>query len=141
MKVSGSVSFRSPPEAVYGKFFEGVFAHAIEEAGLSIDRPATVLTSYETKVGPMTVVTTEEATLDPGRSITWRHRDGPLSPSSWETFSLEPDGAGTTVLYEADIEPRNRLLKGPLNRFWVAPQTRKISLRALRQARRELEGS
>ena len=82
MRGSGSVRFRVPAPAAYGYLARTVLSHAIEpKSDELVDREATVLTRYRTKLWLMTVVTTEETTLKPGKSITWRHVDGPLTGS------------------------------------------------------------
>lgn len=142
VKVAGSVRFNSPPERVYEHLARGVLGQAVETPpGESAVREGmTLLTRYETKLWFGTVVTTEEATLEPGRSITWRHVDGPLT-GSVETFRIEPrEGGGCVVRYRGDIVARHPLFKGPGEWFFVAPTTRRVSLGALRQARAEMEG-
>lgn len=142
MKVSCGVRFNSPSERVYEHFARGLLQHTVGETPDEqvINEPATLLTRYETNLWFGTVITTEEATLDPGRSITWRHVDGPLT-GSVETFRFEPrDDRGCVVRYSGDIVARHPLLKGPGEWLFVAPTTRRVSLGALRQARRELDG-
>jgi len=109
--------FDSPPDSVYDHLAAGVLAHALErpEKDDTIRRPVTIHTRYETKLWFGTVITTEDATLDPGRSITWRHVDGPLT-GSVETFAIEPRGGGSLVRYRGNIRARNALLRGPLGR-------------------------
>jgi hypothetical protein len=139
-RVSGRVRFRSDASTVYAYLARTVFAHALEPQPEVVDRESTILTIYETKLGPLTVITTEEASLDPGRSITWRHVDGPLT-GSVETFHIDRGERGGTIMrYEGNIRARNRLLRGPLERFFVGPVTRMVSMKALRDARKALEG-
>ena len=139
--VSGSLRFRDDTYAVYRYLARTVLAHAVEEQPDDLaDLGATFLTRYETKLGPLTVVTTEEANLEPGRAITWRHVDGPLT-GSVETFCINKGGRGeTSVHYEGEIQARNRLLRGPLERLFVAPVTRMVSMKSLRDAKKALEG-
>jgi hypothetical protein len=142
MKVSGSVRFRQQPREVYEYIARSVLDHALG----AIPDPAlvqdggTVLTQYETKLWLWTIVTTEEATLEPGRAITWRHVDGPLTRST-ETFRFEADGGGTLARYEGEVRGRNRWFRGVGDWLFVAPMTRRISLGSLRSARAELERS
>lgn len=142
MRVSGKVQFNSPIEKVYAHLARGVFAHAVEgspgESRLLL--PMTLLTRYETKAWRWTITTTEEATLDPGGSITWRHVDGPLS-GSVETFTLgEIPGGGTMAIYSGDLRARNKWFRGPGDRFFVAPMTRRVSMASLEAARRAVDG-
>jgi hypothetical protein len=142
MRVSGSVRFGASVSEVFAYLARTVLAHAVEQRpdDDTIAREGTVLTRYATKLGPLTVVTTEEATLTPGRSITWRHVDGPLT-GSVETFEIGVSRRGGTVVrYTGDIRARNRWLRGPLEGRFVAPLTRMVSMGALRDARRALEG-
>ena len=76
--------------------------------------------------------------LDPNRSITWKHVDGPLT-GSVETFRFAALNSGTVVTYEGEVSARNRIFTGPGNRLFVAPQTRAVSLASIEQARRELD--
>lgn len=114
--------------------------HAIEPADEEriLHESVVVKTRYDTKLWFGIVVTTEDASLEPGRSVTWRHVDGPLT-GSVETFRIEPRDSGSLVQYEGEIHARNVFLRGPLERLFVAPQTRKVSMGALRQAREELD--
>jgi len=116
-------------------------AHAVEpQPDEVLGREATILTRYRTKLWLVTVVTTEDATLEPGRSITWRHVDGPLT-GSVEVFRIEtPAGGGTVVRYDGDIRARNRFLRGPIERLFVGPVTRMVSMKALRDAKLAMEG-
>ena len=141
MKVNGQVKFRSPPQRVYEHIARTVFAHAVNDAPPdgALSRPMTLLTRYSTKRWYGTIVTTEEATLDPNRSITWKHVDGPLT-GSVETFRIAPLNSGTIVTYEGEVSALNRFFTGPGNRLFVAPQTRAVSLASLEQARRDLDG-
>jgi hypothetical protein len=125
---------------VYVYLARTVLAHAIAADNEEIlGRASTILTRYRTKLWVLTVVTTEEATLEPGSKITWRHVDGPLT-GSVETFGIESSSGGTLVRYRGEIRARNRLFRGPLERLLVAPLTRMVSMRALRDAKRELDG-
>jgi hypothetical protein len=126
---------------VYVYLARTVLSHAVEPQSYEVlNRKVTILTRYRTKLWLMTVVTTEEATLEPGRSITWRHVDGPLT-GSVEAFLIETDAGGRTVVrYDGAIRARNRLLRGPVERLTVGPLTRMVSLNALRDAKRALEG-
>jgi hypothetical protein len=136
MKVKGKVSFRVPGPTVYVYLARQARAHALDERDDSeINRDITFLTRYRTKLGPFTITTTEEATFDPGNSITWRHVDGPLTGSS-EQFVIQPHPSA--VAYTGDVVPRNRLLRGPL--AWVVAQmTRHVSISSLWTAKRTLE--
>lgn len=102
-----------------------VVAHALEpHPDEVILRDVTIVTRYLTKLGPLKVVTTEEATLEPGRSITWRHVDGPLT-GSVERFRIEPTCEGGAVArYTGRIRARHGLLRGPLEWMLVEPITR-----------------
>jgi hypothetical protein len=44
------------------------------------------------------------------------------------------------VRYEREIRARNPLLRGPIERLLVGPLTRMVSMRALRDAKRAMEG-
>jgi hypothetical protein len=140
MKVSGSVRFRQQPREVYEHIAGSVLDHALGAAPhpAVVRDGGTVLTQYETKLWRWIIVTTEEATLDPGRAITWRHVDGPLTRSS-ETFRFEAHGSGTLVQYEGDVRGRNRWFRGVGDWLFVAPMTRRVSLGSLRSARAELD--
>ena len=137
VRVSGSVPFQAEASEVFAHLARAALAHAVEpRLEEVILRKVTVLTQYETKIGPLTVVTTEEATLEPGSSITWRHVDGPLT-GSVETLRLGASrGPRTVVLYEGEIRARNRLLRGPLEWLVVGPLTRMVSMKALKEASR-----
>lgn len=139
MKVSGSVAFASDRGKVYRHIAGSAYARALDD-GAAREGAEVFMTRYETPIGPMTVATTEEVTLVRGENITWRHKDGPLAPNSWETFRFKDSGGGTVVHYEGEIEPRNPLLRGPLTALWVAPLTRRISLGSLEKAKAELDG-
>ena len=141
MRVSGSVRFGASVSEVYVHLARTVLAHAVEQqADQAIMREVTILTRYETRLWLQNVTTTEEATLEPGRSITWRHVDGPLT-GSVETFRIGVrPGGGTVVRYTGEIRARNRLLRGPLEWMLVAPLTRMVSMRALRDANEALGG-
>jgi hypothetical protein len=127
--------FRAEGSKVLSHLARGVLAHAVERQPDDLTlRDATVLTRYETKIWLLRVVTTEEATLEPGRSITWKHVDGPLA-GSVETFRVEAaPGGGTAVRYEGEVAARNRWLRGPLEWLLVAPLTRMVSMKALKEA-------
>jgi hypothetical protein len=134
------VRFANPPSQVFEHLRRGVIDHAVEEGTQHADaEPATLLTRYTTKLWFGTVVTTERATIDPQQAITWEHVDGPLTGST-ETFRLvaADDGRSTAVVYEGAIRARHPLFKGPLERLFVAPTVRRVSLGALEQARRDL---
>jgi len=89
-RVSGRVRFRVDASRVFVHLARSVLAHALEpQPDEVILRDVTIVTRYLTKLGPLKVVTTEEATLEPGRSITWRHVDGPLT-GSVERFASSP---------------------------------------------------
>lgn len=117
-----------------------VLGHALEpQPDEPILRDVTILTRYETKLGPLKVVTTEEATLEPGRSIAWRHVDGPLT-GSVERFRIEPARRGGAVArYTGRIRARNRLLRGPLEWMLIGPLTRMVSMNSLREAKGAVE--
>ena len=140
VRVSGRLRFRAEASRVFVHLARSVLAHALEpQQDEVILRDATMLTRYETKLGPLKVLTTEEATLEPGRSITWRHVDGPLT-GSVERFRVQVGrGGGTIVCYEGQIRARNSLLRGPLERLFVAPATRMVSMKALKDAKKSLE--
>jgi hypothetical protein len=141
MNVHGEVRFQSPIDRVYGHLARGVFAHAVDSALAQDAAPVTLLTRYETKLRRWTIVTTEQATLTPGKSITWRHVDGPLE-GSVETFGLEEIASGGTLAtYTGAVRARNRWFRGLGDRFFVAPVTRRVSMAALEQARREVDGA
>jgi hypothetical protein len=140
MRVSDSVRFESSVPAVYVYLARTVLSHAVEpQPDEAMNRKTPILTRYRTKLWPITVVTTEEATLEPGQGITWRHVDGPLS-GSVETFRIETPSGQTVVRYEGEIRARNPLLRGPVERLLVGPLTRMVSMRALRDAQRAIEG-
>lgn len=140
VQVDGRVEFNCPAAAVYRQLARGVQGHTVgcALADEELDRPVTVLTRYATVLWFGTVRTTEEASLDPGRSITWRHVEGPLTGSR-ETFTVVPHGEGAVVEYRGSIRARHPLFRGPLERLFVAPMTRSVSLGALRDARDQLE--
>lgn len=141
MRVSGSVRFGAQASAVYVYLARTVLPHAVEpQANDVLGREVTILTRYHTKLWLMTVVTTEEAILEPGRSITWRHVDGPLTGSVESSRIETAAGGGTVVRYEGDIRARNRLLRGPVERLFVGPLTRLVSMKALRDAKRAMQG-
>jgi hypothetical protein len=134
------MQFGAPAPSVYVHLARTVLSHAVEpQADEIVNREGTVLTRYRTKLWLMTIVTTEEATLKPGRSITWRHEDGPLS-GSVETFEIETPAGQTFVRYEGEIRARNPLLRGPIERLLVGPLTRMVSMRALRDAKQAMDG-
>ena len=143
MKVSGKVLFRSSVQRVYAHLARGVFAHAVDSApdDTQLLLALTLLTRYETKLWRWTIVTTEEAMLVPDERITWRHVDGPLT-GSVETFALSAlAGGGTIANYTGGVRARNPWFRGPGDRFFVAPMTRRVSMAALEQARREVDGA
>ncbi len=137
--VSGEVVIRAAPAVVYRALADGVRAHTVGPPGEWPDAPVTVLTRYTTRLWFGVVETTEEATLEPGRSFRWRHVDGPLT-GSVETFRVgaHRDG-GAVISYEGEIHARHPLFRGPLEALFVAPTTRRVSMSALRSLRRELE--
>jgi hypothetical protein len=141
VRVSGRVSFRVEASRVFVSLARSVLAHALEpQQDEVILRNVTILTRYATKLGPLKVLTTEEATIEPGRSITWRHVDGPLA-GSVERFEVQVGrGGGTIVHYEGQIRARNSVLRGPLERLFIAPVTRMVSMKALKDAKKSLEG-
>ena len=62
------------------------------------------------------------------------HVDGPLT-GSVEAFHVEAaSGGGSAVRYEGEIRPRNRFLRGLLEWLFVAPLTRMVSMKALKEA-------
>jgi hypothetical protein len=140
MRVSGSARFAALAPVVYVYLARTVLSHAVEpQPDEVMNRETTILTRYRTKLWLMTVETTEEATLEPGRGMTWRHVDGPLS-GSVETFRIETPAGQTVVRYEGELRARNAFLRGPVERMLVGPLTRMISMRALRDAKRALDG-
>jgi hypothetical protein len=137
--VRGVVRFDAPAPAVYEHLRRGVVEHCIDQ-NINAEASHELLTRYTTELWFGTVVTTERATLEPGESITWRHVDGPLT-GSIETFRIVPEADGRSrVQYEGSIQARHWLFKGPLERIFVAPTVRRVSLGALEQTRRELSG-
>ena len=138
--VAGEVRFMCSPERVYCRLAEAVLQHAILPADGRTNPTVrtTLLTRFETRAWFGLVVTTEEATLDPTSSVTWRHVEGPLA-GSVETFHIVPLPVGAVVRYEAEIHARHPLFRGPLERLFVAPMTRRVSLGHLEQLRRELD--
>lgn len=141
VRVSGRVRFDADAFKVYVYLARTVLAHAVDrQSDDSISTATTILTRYETRLGPLKINTTEEATLAPGQSITWRHVDGPLT-GSLERFRIQvAGGGGALALYEAEIRARNKLLRGPLEWLLVVPLTRMVSMKALKEARKSLEG-
>ncbi|HEV8573796.1 MAG TPA: hypothetical protein VGR43_03720 [Dehalococcoidia bacterium] len=133
--------FEASASEVYGYLARTVLAHAVEQqADEAMMREVTILTRYETRLPLLKVTTTEEATLEPGQSITWRHVDGPLT-GSVETFRIGVKrGGGTVVRYTGAVRARNQWLRGPLEWLFVAPLTRMVSMRALRDAKEALDG-
>ena len=140
-RVTGKVTMRSAPAEIYRALADGVRQHALAPmAAFDVDAPATILTRFATRLWFGTVVTTEEATLDPERSVRWRHVAGPLT-GSVETFRIEPGAeGGALVTYEGEIRARHPLFRGPLERLFVAPATKRISMTHLRALRAEIDG-
>jgi hypothetical protein len=132
---------RGGPAEIYRTLADGVRQHAlVPMADVALDAPVTILTRYTTRLWFGTVVTTEEATLDPGRSVLWRHVDGPLT-GSVETFRIEPRSAGGALItYDGEIRARHPLFRGPLDRLFVAPSTKRVSMAALRALRAKVDG-
>lgn len=140
-RVSGKITMRSAPDQIYRTLADVVAQHALVPTTEADDNaPATILTRFATKLWFGTVTTTEEATLDPGRSVRWRHVAGPLT-GSVEMFRIEPGKeGGALVTYEGEIRVRHPLFRGPLERLFVAPATKRISMAHLRALRVELDG-
>lgn len=141
-RVTGKLTMRSAPAEIFRTLADGVRQHAVTPTtGAHRDAPVTIVTQYTTRMWFGTVVTTEEATLDPGRSVRWRHVDGPLT-GSVEAFRIEPgDAGGALVVYEGEIRARHPLFRGPLERLFVAPSTKRVSMAALRALRVTADGT
>jgi len=116
-------------------------AHAIERVeDDEIDRPRTILTSYRTRALGFSVVTTREAQLEPGISITWKHVAGPLS-GSVEAISLTVlKGGATIALYDGTVVARDRVLRFPPAAYFVGLLAKNASLGLLKGAQDAFEG-
>lgn len=107
--IRATFHIEAKPPVVFGVLTDyahmGDYMAMVDEARVLEARPQGAVVSFRVRSMKLfDIVEVDERTYEGQRRITWHATRGPLhvSDGSW---SLAPDGRGTSVIYETDVEP------------------------------------